>query len=93
VLHALGVEDRLMGTHKQHGAAYTAYLPTHSSVHLSGSYATSQIPIAPLFTSNRSDEDAGLAHISGRFDYGFVLQHYGTPTSGGQADLAVQVHC
>lgn len=30
-------------------------------------------------------------NISGRFDYGFVLQHFGLPAPGGQADLSLQL--
>ena len=30
-------------------------------------------------------------HASGRVDYGFVLQHFGLPAPGGQADMSLQV--
>jgi hemolysin activation/secretion protein len=30
--------------------------------------------------------------INGRFDYGFVVQHFGVAAPGGQADMAVQIH-
>jgi hemolysin activation/secretion protein len=31
-------------------------------------------------------------NLTGRFDYGFVVQRFGVPAPGGQADLALQLH-